>query len=266
MAEVIPWQQLTILLTVAVASHFAFRRFQLPTIIGEILIGIALGQILGSGFWDSTFTGTFAALGAIVLLFIIGLESDIKSIYSGRNVAVATGGVLLPWVAGFLLAEFMLPAEPFASKIFVGAIMVATSTEITAAVLLEMNALKSEVAKTIIGAAVVDDILGLIVLSLSNGLASGTLDAVRLVLIASGALLFIGVGLFVGLRYFSVLVTLADKWGGRSKLKNAGFVIALGLTFLYASMANLVGLHPIVGAFLAGAILSKSKLNSDLQQ
>ena len=272
---VVPWLQLTILLTVATASHFAFKRFQLPTIVGEILIGIILGpsllgQLLAPGnggyFFDPMFTGIFAALGAIVLLFIIGLDSDITAIYSRRNIAIAAGGVILPWLSGFFLADIMLPNESFAAKVFIGAMLVATSVAVTAAVLLEMNALKTDVARTIIGAAVVDDVLGLIVLSVSIGLSRGTFSAVNVVLLVAGALLFIGVGAFVGIRYSTRLVNWAERKGQRSGLKHTGFTLGLGLTFLYAFLANYAGLHPIGGAFLAGAAFSKSAVTEDFKQ
>jgi len=272
---VVPWLQLTILLTVATASHFAFKRFQLPTIVGEILIGVLLGpsllgQLLAPGnngeFFDPLFTGIFAALGAIVLLFVIGLDSDIAAIYSRKNIAIATGGVLLPWLSGYFLADVMLPGYTFAAKVFIGAMLVATSVAVTAAVLLEMNALRTEVAKTIIGAAIVDDVLGLIVLSVSIGLESGTFSAISVVLLVAGALLFIGVGAFVGIRYSTKFVNWAERRGQRYGLKHTGFTLGLGLVFLYAFAANYAGLHPIVGAFLAGVAFSKSELTDDFKQ
>ena len=276
MAEVVvPWLQLTILLTVATASHFAFKRAQIPTIVGEILIGILLGpsllgQILAPGnggyFFDPLFTGIFAALGAIVLLFIIGLDTDITAIYSRKNIAIAIGGVILPWVSGYFLADVMLPSETFAAKVFIGAMLVATSVAVSAAVLLEMNAVKTEVAKTLIGAAVVDDVLGLIVLSVSIGLSSGTFSAVNVLLLAVGALLFIGIGAFAGIKYSTRLVNWAERRGQRAGFKHTGFTIGLGLTFLYAFVANYAGLHPIVGAFLAGAAFSKSEVTYDFKQ
>ena len=275
MADVVPWLQLTILLTVATASHFAFKRFQIPTIVGEIVIGILLGPSLlgqllapdnGGYFFDPLFTGIFAALGAIVLLFIVGLDSDLKAIYSRRNIAIATGGVILPWLSGFFLADIMLPGETFAAKVFIGAMLVATSVAVTAAVLLEMDAVKTDVAKTIIGAAIVDDVLGLIVLSMSIGLSSGNFSAVSVVLLVVGALLFIGVGAFIGVRYSTKIVNWAERKGQRSGLKHTGFTLGLGLAFLYAFVANYAGLHPIVGAFLAGAALSKSEVTDDFRQ
>jgi len=253
------------------ASHFAFRRFQQPTILGEIFIGILLGPSILGHFWgpdffDPVFTGIFAALGAIVLLFLIGLDSDILAIFSKRNVAIALGGVVLPWLSGYFLADVMLPSEPFAAKVFIGATMVATSVAVTAAILMEVHALQTDIAKTIIGAAVVDDVLGLMILSISTGLSYGSLNAENLALLMAKALLVLGVGAFIGIRYFTKLVLWAEKKGLQYGLKHTGFTLCLALTFLYAFIASSAGLHPIVGAFLAGAVFSKSSLTEDFQQ
>src|SRR3990172_7219314 len=133
--------ELSVLLTIAVVSHFFMKRFRQPTI-----------------------------LGAIFLLFILGLESDVRALFRRRNIVIAAGGVLFPWVAGFGLAYYLVPDSAFPGSdrlpmaVFVGAALVATSTAIAASIFLEMGKGKSEVASTIIGAAVVDDILALAVL------------------------------------------------------------------------------------------------------
>ncbi len=281
MAEgIIPWEQLTILLTVATASHFAFRRFKQPTIMGEVLIGIVLGpSLLGliigpsglnlipeTSFFDPVFTGIFAAFGAIVLLFLIGLESDIYAIYSRKNIAIAFGGVIVPWVTGYFVADIMLPNISFVAKVFIGATMVATSAAITAAILLELKVIRTDVGRTIIGAAVVDDVLGLIVLSISIQLEHGALNPTNVALLILGAVLFLGIGTLIGIRYLTRLIDWAEKKGQKYDLKHTGFTLGLGVMFLYAFLSISAGLHPIVGAFLAGAFISKSTLSSDFQQ
>src|SRR3989304_4632037 len=109
------YQQLTILLVVATASHFTIKRFRQPTIIGEIAIGILLGpSVLGTfgiQLFDPAIVDIFAALGAIFLLFLIGLESDFRAIYTKKNFLVAVGGVFLPFLAGFFVALLMLPED-----------------------------------------------------------------------------------------------------------------------------------------------------------
>ena len=224
-----------------------------------------LGQILGHSIFDPAFTGMFAALGAIILLFVIGLDTDILSIYSRRNIAIALGGVILPLIGGYLLAEAMLPAEPFAGKLFIGATLVATSVAVTAAILLDLGAVKTDVGRTIIGAAVVDDVLGLLVLSVSIGVSRGRFDAVGLAIVMAMAVLFLVFAMFIGLRYFTRLVNWAEREGRRFGLKHTGFTLGLGLTFLYAFIANYAGLNAIVGAFIAGAAFSKSEVTDDFR-
>src|SRR3989304_4924990 len=131
--------ELSVLLTIAVIAHFFMKRFRQPTIVGEIAIGILLGPSL-IGFMrpvpgeESTVT-VFASLGAIFLLFILGLESDDRALFRRRNIAIAAGGVILPWIAGFAVAfalvpDFAIPATAnrFSLAVFVGAALVAPST------------------------------------------------------------------------------------------------------------------------------------------
>src|SRR5512136_2938568 len=107
------FQELTILLSLATLTYFFSKRFHLPTIVGEIAIGVVIGQsVLGSHAlglfdFDPTFISTFASLGAIFLLFLIGLESDFRAIYTRKNFFVALGGVLMPLGLGFVAAWFL---------------------------------------------------------------------------------------------------------------------------------------------------------------
>src|SRR5437867_2697871 len=109
------FRDLSLLLFVAVVSHFVIRRFRQPTIIGEIVIGILLGPTIlgafGISLFDTAVTASFAALGAIVLLFLVGLESDFRSVYTRKNFFVALGGVLLPLVLGFAVAYLTVPLD-----------------------------------------------------------------------------------------------------------------------------------------------------------
>src|SRR3989441_2567661 len=160
------FQQLTILLVLATLSHFTIKRFRQPTIVGEIVLGILLGpSVLGFYFnvtlFDPALVASFASLGAIFLLFVIGLETDFRTIYTRKNIFVASGGGALPLVFGVLAALFLVPATDvgvngtqFTMALFVGATLTATSTAIAAAVLLELRLMRRPIAATIIGTAV----------------------------------------------------------------------------------------------------------------
>jgi len=271
--------QLTILLSVAVVSHFASKRFRQPTIIGEIGIGVILGpSVLGyilngwspppptaQGPFDPTLITIFAGIGAIFLLFLIGIETDVRAIYRRKNIYVALGGVILPWIFGFLTAYIMVAPDPVMAT-FVGATLVATSTAIAAAILRELGMLGSEVASTIMGAVVVDDLLGLLVLSISVGFAQGRVDVLSLVYLLTVAVAFIVLAMYIGARYFSRLVVWTQGRGDRLGLKHAGFMMAMAVAFSAAFVSEAIGLSAVIGAFLAGAMFSATPLRKDFQE
>jgi Kef-type K+ transport system membrane component KefB len=282
--------QLTVLLTVAVASHFAIKRFRQPTIIGEIAIGVILGpSILGFilagwqspppdtvGIFNPELVGIFASLGAIFLLFLIGLEMDVRAIYQKKNILIALGGIILPWVFGFLTAFLMVPessllvdgtiTDRFAMATFVGATLVATSTAIAAAVLLELGMIRTEVASTIMGAAIMDDILGLLVLSFALGVARGAVDVFNIAYLLVVAVAFIVLAMFIGARYFSRLVVWTQIKGLKIGLTHAGFMVAMAVAFFTSFLAEVIGLSAIIGAFVAGAMFSVTPLRDDFHE
>ena len=272
------YRQLTILLVLATLSHFTIKRFHQPTIIGEIAIGIVLGPSIVGAFglvlFDQSIIDVFAALGAIFLLFLIGLESDFRSIYTKKNLFVAIAGVLLPLTFGFLTAYFLVPPSEvlvadgqFLMAMFVGATLVATSTAIAASILLEMGLMRDRVAQTIMGAAVVDDILGLLVLSVVVGMSQpGGLDALSIVTLAGTAIAFIVIAIYVGVYFFSRIVVRLQVAGMKMGLKHGGFIIAMAIAFLYAFISEIIGLSAIIGAFLAGTMFAATPLREDFTE
>ncbi len=273
------FSQLTILLVLATLSHFTIKRFHQPTIVGEIALGIILGpSFLGFYFKvvliDPTLVTTFASLGAIFLLFLIGLETDVRSIYTRKNVLVASGGVVLPLAVGFLTAYFLVPTSAgvgangtqFTMALFVGATLTATSTAIAASVLLDLGLMGEPVAQAIMGAAVVDDILSLIVLSIVVGTTRGQINPVSIAVLLGTALAFLAVGMAVGLYFFRKVIVRIQVEGMKLGLKHGGFIIAMAVTFLYAFVAEVIGLSAVVGAFLAGSLFSTTPLREDFTE
>ncbi len=271
------FRELSFLLAIAVVSHFTVRRFRQSTLIGEIGLGVVLGPsvlgALGIFQFDRDLITLFAALGSIFLLFLIGLESDFRSIYTRKNVFVAMGGVLLPFAFGFLTAYLMVPADgvgasgtQFLTALFVGATLTATSTAIAASILLELRLMRDDVARTIMGAAVVDDILGLLVLSVVVGMSHGTVNVVDIVFLMAVAVAFIVVAVLVGVYFFSRIVVRIQIAGMKVGLKHGGFLIALAIAFLYSFIAEVIGLSAIVGAFLAGTMFASTPLREDFTE
>lgn len=270
------WFELTFLLAVALLSSFIFARFGQPKVIAYIIVGVAIGpSILGiiretqgspSGLPESI--RMLAQLGSIVLLFMIGLECDLKEIYTKRSISIAIGGVLFPWIAGYFVAIAMGyddPAYP-GQAIFIGATLVATSVAITAGVTSELGLIGTPVAYTLIGAAVVDDVLGMVVLGMSRGLAAGGLDVFGISALLAGAVLFVVLGAWIGSRFLTRLVFNVQVSGFRRRLPMSGFILALTIAFLYAFIAETIQISAIVGAFVAGTVFSGSPLRDGFRK
>jgi Kef-type K+ transport system membrane component KefB len=204
------------------------------------------------------FVSTMAHLGAVVLLFTIGLEFNIQDIAKIRYFVIALFGIIVPVFGGFFLARLF--GFEFNASVFIGTALTATSIAITANVLREMGKLQTETAKAIIGAAVIDDVLALLALSVSEGLVSGELSAISLTVTAAKAIGFIVIGAVIGRLVFRRLLVRLDctKIGGR--YPESIFIFTIMVAFLYAMAAELVGLSAIIGSFLAGVSFAKVKL------
>lgn len=265
------WFELTFLLAVSLIAAFLFARFGQPKVIGYIVIGVVIGpSVLGiiqageggtSGLPETIMM--LAEMGAIILLFMIGLECDLKEIYTRKSILIALGGVSIPWVAGYAVA-FMFGYE--ADAVFIGATLVATSVAVTASVLSELGLIGTPVAYAIVGAAVVDDILGMVVLGVSKGISQGELDTFGMVLLMLGAVLFIVIGAYVGSRFLAKLVFDIQISGYRRKMPMSGFILALAIAFLYSFIAEAIQISAIVGAFVAGTAFSGSALRDGFRK
>jgi len=271
------WLQLSLLLSVAIASSFLFARFRQPKILGQLVIGIVIGpSVLGLISVGGTETGNLveqlANLGAILLLFMIGLECDIKQIYTKRSMVIALGGVIVPWVCGFGLAELMLPEpgngyDKFSQSVFVGAALVATSVAITAGVLREMRVIGSDTAKIIIGAAVVDDVLGMVVLGISKGTATGAgIDLWELFLLVFASAAFVGLGAYIGSKYIAKGIAAVQKRGLERGIEESGFLLALCIAFVYSVISEAIGISAIIGAFVAGTSFARCEFRSSYKR
>jgi Kef-type K+ transport system membrane component KefB len=168
--------------------------------------------------------------------------------------------VAVPAVGGFFIAEAF--GYDFKASIFIGTALTATSIAITANVLNEMGKLQTEAAKAIIGAAVIDDILGLMALSVSEGVVSGDITALPLLLSIGKAIAFIVIGWMLGQFVLRKIIVRIDKTKIGNQYPESIFIFATMIAFLYAMAAEFVGLSGIVGSFLAGASFAKLKLGS----
>ena len=242
------------------------KRLGQPAVLGELLVGILLGNLLPlahgrSGFEFVRNDPTLAVLGqvgALILLFDVGLEADLRAMARvGRSaLLVATIGVAAPMLLGFAAAAWLLPELPAIAHVFLGASLTATSVGITARVLKDLGAAQSLEGQTILGAAVLDDVFGLVILAVVGGIAtSGKADLAESLAVAPGimakAALFLGVA-GVGGMLFSERIT---RWVGA--LHEPGLLLATGLALCFSAawLAESIGLAAILGAFAAGILL-----------
>ena len=253
-----PEFQMSLLLFVALGGYLIASRINQSAVIGLILIGLLVGPSVLGLITYTDFVRALAHLGAVILLFVIGLEFNVKEILSVRNGVIAGVGVVIPWIGGFLVS--ILFGFNTASAIFIGTALTATSIAITANVLKEMGKLQTSAAKAIIGAAVIDDVLSLLALAISTDVVSGTISAGGIVLVAFKAIAFIVIagafGIFIVSRYLEKI----DSTGFAKKFPEFIFIFAMMVAFLYALSAEAVGLSAIVGAFIAGVSFESVKV------
>jgi Kef-type K+ transport system membrane component KefB len=272
-----------VLVAAKVGGEIFERWLRQPAVLGELLMGVligpyALGAIdvpgVGRLFGEATAGGeipiplalwVFAELGAVVLLFVAGLETDFESFvrFGPTATVVAIGGVILPFIFGMVatVALGLAPSLASPEALFTGAALTATSVGVTARVLGDIGELDTPEGITILGAAVFDDVIGILVLAVVVAIAqSGSVDALQLGLIGGKALV----------AYFiltAVLVLAARRIAAAFnafRSAGAGLALALALGFVSGFIAQSVGLAMIVGAFSAGIALSRSNLRERL--
>jgi Kef-type K+ transport system membrane component KefB len=235
-----------------------FERVKQPAVIGEIMAGVVLGPFI-FGLINPLHAETFhvyevfAEVGVIILLFSIGLHIKVDDILKvGRtSTVVAILGVILPFFFGYL---FTLTSEhTTVEAMFIGAAMVATSVGITARVFADLGILDSRVAKVILAAAVIDDILGLLVLAVVTGVGKGAISYVNMALLTLDAAGFIIFLTIIG----KGLIPRVGPLLGFFKTKNAPFALALLFCLGLSAVASYIHLAAIVGAFMAGMVLAE---------
>ena len=265
--------QLLVILMAAKLGGDLFERFRQPAVLGELVMGMVIGNLHLLGFdgfepFKHNITlEVLAELGVIILLFEVGLESTVKEMMKVglASFMVAVFGVVAPFFLGWGVGYLFLPEESIYVHIFIGATLTATSVGITARVLRDIGKINTREAKIILGAAVIDDILGLVILAvvagiitaISSGVGEGVSSGMVLWIIMKAVLFIVGaivIGGFVLPQYF--------KLGFKMKVKGVLLSFSLLVCFLLAYIAGTIGLAPIVGAFAAGLILEDVHVKS----
>jgi Kef-type K+ transport system membrane component KefB len=255
---------LTVILVAAKLGGELAVRLGQSAVLGELVVGVLLGNLTLVRYSGLDYLLTdpsidmLARLGVLVLLFEVGLESTVGQMLKVGlpSLLVATLGVVTPFALGWGVGAWLLPGHGVYVHAFLGATLCATSVGITARVLKDLDRLQTREARIILGAAVLDDVMGLVVLAVVTGMIGaadrgGSFSSVSVAMIILKAAAFLVVSLFLGVRLSPRLFQLA------SRLHARGVLLALGLAlcFLMSWLANVVGLAPIVGAFAAGLVL-----------
>jgi len=237
-----------------------FERLKLPAVLGEIFAGVIMGPFALGWIHSSDPLRAIAEMGAIFVLFNAGLEVSPKELIKvGRTATmVAVAGVIVPFVLG--VAYMHWRGDALKESVFVGVAMVATSVGITARVLGDMGVLSTRTAKIILGAAVFDDILGMLLLAVVDGLASQGVQWGRLGVLAVEAILFALFMIFIGPRILCKLRPGFSRLSTRDAPLMIALMVCLGLSFASAT----IGMAAIIGAFFAGMIFSEYSPEWDL--
>ncbi|HYP29742.1 MAG TPA: cation:proton antiporter [Blastocatellia bacterium] len=231
-----------------------FERLRQPAVVGEILAGVIIGPSVLNFVAPSEITSTLAEIGVIFLLFTVGLEIKPSAIFRVGKLAVivAVLGVAAPFLGGWLLMRAW--GSTGIEALFIGTAMVATSVGITARVLSGLGLLDAPTSRIIMGAAVIDDILGLLVLGVVSSMAAGSVDYLQ---VGMSALLAIGFTIFIALVGAPVLTRVAPRIE-KLRIGDPFFIFGLVLCLGLSVAAAYIGVAAIIGAFLAGMALAEA--------
>jgi len=247
---------LFVVLLAAKLGDELFRRLRQPTIVGEILAGVLVGPAVLGLVQPGEVLEVFAELGVVFLLFWVGLETRLSDLREVGATAVSVGllGVAIPFAGGISLGAAL--GESTATSLFIGAALVATSVGITSAVLIELGVLERRASRTILGAAIVDDILALLLVAVAAGVAAeGGVDIVSIAVTAAVALAFVAFVALGGTRLLQARPALLHAPRFSESPLLPAVIICLGL----AAFAAQIGLAAIIGAFLAGMIIAETR-------
>ncbi len=254
--------QLFVLLLAAKVGDEIFKRLGQPTLIGEILAGIVVGPALLGWYEVNEATGLFAEIGVVLLLFRVGIETRLADLVRVGLPAGAVGllGVLVPFGGG--VAVGLLFGYEAEVTMFIAAAMVATSVGVTSRVLGALRAIATPSGRVILGAAIIDDILAMIILAVATGMAAGGVNVGRISVLVVVAIAFVAIVVVAGtgiLRRRPALLTV-PAFAETPFLP--GMIIMLGLAALSAA----IGLAAIIGAFLAGMVVGESSERHALEE
>ena len=246
--------QLFVLLLATKLGDEAFKRLGQPALVGEILGGVVVGPAVLGWYQITAETSLFAEIGAVLLLFQVGIHTRIGEVarVGGTAISVAVLGVALPFAGGYLLAGMLDLSD--IGRIFFAATLTATSVGITSGALRAFGALATLSGRVILGAAVIDDVLAMLIVAVAVGISDGDVSAGRILLLLGLAAAFIGIVVMGGTGILRSRRSLLTDPRFAETPFLPGMILMLGL----AALSALIGLAAIIGAFLAGMVVGES--------
>jgi Kef-type K+ transport system membrane component KefB len=254
--------QLFAILLAAKIGDEVFKRLRQPTVIGEILGGVVVGPAVLNVYQVNPETTLFAEIGVVLLLFQVGVETRLGDLLKVGGTAASVGllGVALPLAGGLALGTAL--GYALEVNVFLGAVLTATSVGITSKVLSDSGALGTLSGRVILGAAVIDDVLAMLILAFAGGLAAGAVSGWQIATLVLLAVAFIGIVLLGGTRLLKCRPSLLTDPEFASTPFLPGMILMLGL----AALAAVIGLAAIIGAFLAGMVVGESSEKHALEE
>lgn len=250
----------------------ATRKVQMPQVVGALLAGVILGPAMLGILTETDFLHNVAEIGVIILMFCAGLETDIKELKaSGKaSFVIALCGVIVPLIGGFAAAWFFnkpgiidsdASSSIFLQNVFIGVILTATSVSITVETLKELGKLKTRSGNAILGAAIIDDVLGIVALTIVTSLADSSVNIAAVMLKIVGFFAFSGVVGFFFYKAYKAWTAQADK--GLRRHAIMAFVFCLIMSYI---AEKFFGVADITGAFIAGLIISNTSKSTFIQR
>jgi Kef-type K+ transport system membrane component KefB/nucleotide-binding universal stress UspA family protein len=271
--------QIVLLIAVGRGLGEIMQRVGQPSVIGELLAGILLGPSLLGWIWPEAQAAIFpktpeqkamidgiAQFGILLLLLLTGMETDLKLVrrVGKAAIAISIAGILVPFACGFALGEFLpdallpRPEQRLVASLFMGTALSISSVKIVAVVVREMNFMRRNVGQIIVATAVIDDTIGWIIIAVIFSLASqGTLDIASVAKAVLGTLAFLVISFTIGRRLVFQLI----RWANDNLVSTAAVVtVILLLMCVMAMITHLIGVHTVLGAFVAGILVGESPI------
>lgn len=263
---------LAVIIFAAKASGWLSSRLGQPAVLGELLIGLVLGPTgldmlhlpaFNQPAYEEMIT-VLAELGVIMLMCVAGMEVNLLEMRRAGKVSLLTGtlGVVVPWLLGTLVAFWA--GFPFDKALFIGVILTATSVSIWAQTLMELKVLRTREGLALLGAAVADDVMVILVLSIFLALTGGgSADLSSLALVIGKIVLFLGLAVAVG----ALLLPRLTIWVGKLRISEGLLAFAVVATLLFGWSAEIIGgMAAITGAFLAGVFFARTEAKAQIER